>query len=155
MADDELLTLLYYDLKTGFGSAQELYRQAKSEKPTILLEDVKTWLSKQPNKQRKAYKGSGNRCIANFARDQFQMDIGDMIELKKKDEQARYILSIIDIFSKYAMAFVLKETQPRRCIKPYKRHLRPWAYQGVFILMRGPSLKVRFKNYSKVRVFNT
>jgi hypothetical protein len=42
LSKDELLTLLYYDLKTGFVSTQELYRQAKIEQPSILLEDVKT-----------------------------------------------------------------------------------------------------------------
>ena len=60
-----------------------MYRQAKAENPTTLLEDVKRWLAKQPNKQRKAYSGSGNRFVANFARDQSQMDMGDMVELKK------------------------------------------------------------------------
>ena len=109
MSNDELLTLLYYDVKTGFTSAQELYRQAKAEKITILFDDVKKWLAKQPNKQRKAYTGKGNSYIANFARDQFQMDIGDMVELRTKETQPRYVLSIIDIFSKYAMAFVLKD----------------------------------------------
>lgn len=109
LSNDELLTLLYYDVKTGFGSAQELYRQAKAEKITILFEDVKKWLAKQPNKQRKAYTGTGNSYIANYARDQFQMDIGDMVELRKKETQPRFILTIIDIFSKYAMAFVLKD----------------------------------------------
>jgi len=109
LSNDELLTLLYYDVKTGFTSAQELYRQAKAEKNTILFDDVKKWLANQPNKQRQAYKGAGNSYIANFPRDQYQMDIGDMVELRKKDTQPRYMLSIIDIFSKYAMVFVLKD----------------------------------------------
>jgi len=66
-------------------------------------------VGKQPNKQRNAYIGKGNSYIANYARDQFQMDIGDMVELRTKETQPRYILSIIDIFSKYAMVFVLKD----------------------------------------------
>jgi transposase InsO family protein len=45
------------------------------------------------------------------------MDIGDMIELKTKDEQARYILTIIDIFSKYAMVFVLKDKSAEEAYK--------------------------------------
>ena len=83
LTDNELLTLLYYDLEKGFGSIQSLYKQAKEIRSSILLDDVKTWITKQPNKQRKAYRGSGNSYIANYPRDQYQMDIGDMNELKK------------------------------------------------------------------------
>lgn len=62
---------------------------------------LKKSLAPQPNKQRKAFSGKkGKSYTANFERNQFQMDIGDMIELRTKDTQPRYILSIIDIFSK-------------------------------------------------------
>ena len=107
--NDELLIDLYYDLKTGFGSAQELYRQAKKERITITLDEVRKFLAKQPNKQRKAYKGSGNSYVADYPRDQFQMDIGDMVELQIKDNQKRFLLAVIDIFSKYGMAFILND----------------------------------------------
>lgn len=109
LSNDELLAVLYYDLEKGYGSAQDLYRRAKEERVTIHLDDVKKWLAKQPNKQRKAYKGSGNSYVANFPRDQFQMDIGDMVELQTTKKQKRYLLAIIDIFSKYGMAFVLSD----------------------------------------------
>ena len=107
LANEEQIALLYYDLDKGYGSAQDLYRQAKEERVTIHLDEVKKWIAKQPNKQRKAYKGAGNSYVANYARDQFQMDIGDMVELQIKDNQKRYLLVIVDIFSKYGTAFVL------------------------------------------------
>lgn len=109
LSNDELLTLLYYDLEKGFGSAQDLYRQAKEERVTIQLDEVRKWIKNQPSKQRKAYKGSGNSYVANFPRDQYQMDIGDMVELQITKNQKRYLLAIIDIFSKYGMAFVLND----------------------------------------------
>ena len=109
LTDDELLTLLYYDLEKGFGSIQSLFKQAKEIRSSILLDDVKKWMTKQPNKQRKAYRGSGNSYVANYPRDQFQMDIADMIELKKTRNQKRYLLVIIDIFSKFAVAYPLSE----------------------------------------------
>ena len=109
LTDDELLTLLYYDLEKGFGSIQSLYKQAKEIRSSILLDDVKKWMTKQPNKQRKAYRGSGNSYIANYPRDQYQMDIGDMNELKKTKKQKRYLFVIIDIFSKYSVAYPLSD----------------------------------------------
>ena len=110
VSKDELLTLLYYDLEKGFGSAQYLYRQAKEERATIHLDDVKQFSAKQPNKQRKAYKGAGNSYVANYAGDQFQADIGDMLELHNTDTQERSVLAIVDIVSKYGMAIVLDYT---------------------------------------------
>ena len=118
---DELLTLLYYDLVKGFVSAHDLYRQAKEERVTIHLDDVKQFLAKQPNKQRKAYKGAGNSYVANYARDQFQIDIGDMVELQNTVKQKRYILAIVDIFSKYGMAFVLDNKTSEECYKAIKK----------------------------------
>ena len=46
LSNDELFTLLYYDVKTGFTSAPELYPQAKAEKITILFDDVKKMVGK-------------------------------------------------------------------------------------------------------------
>ena len=101
MSTDELLTIFFYDLEKGYGSALELYRQAKEERVATHLDAVKKFLAKQPNKQRKAYKGASNSYVANYARDQFQADIGDMVELQINDNQKRYRLAAIDIFSKY------------------------------------------------------
>ena len=109
LSTDELLTLLYYDLEKWYGSAQELYRQAKEERVTIHLDEVRKFLAKQPNKQRKAYKGASNSYVANYARDQFQAVIGDMVELQISDNHKRYLLAVIAIFSKYGMAFVLND----------------------------------------------
>ena len=66
-------------------------------------EDVKTWMNKQPNKQRKAYKGS-NSYVAPFARFEYQIDIMDMVTLQSSPTQPRYALVVIDIFSKFGDA---------------------------------------------------
>jgi hypothetical protein len=97
---EDLLSNLYYDLETGYGSANALYQQAKEKNPGITLEFTKNWLKKQPNKQRKGYKGY-NSYKAPFSRYEYQIDIMDMSYLKQSD-QPRYGLVVIDIFSKYA-----------------------------------------------------
>ena len=71
------------------------------------LDEVNTRIAKQPSKHRKAYKGVGNSHVANYTKDQLQMDIGDMIELQIKDNPARLILAIDNILRKSGMPFVL------------------------------------------------
>jgi len=99
LSKDDLLSNLYYDLDKGYGSAQSLYKQAQEENINISLEYVKNWIKKQPNKQRKGYKGY-NSYKAPFPRFQYQIDIMDMSYLKQST-QPRYALVVIDIFSKY------------------------------------------------------
>ena len=85
--------------------AQSLYKQAKEDNIDISLEYVKNWIKKQPNKQRKGYKGY-NSYKAPFPRSQYQIDIMDMSYLKQSN-QPRYALVVIYIyiyiyiFSKY------------------------------------------------------
>ena len=57
-------------------------------------------MSKQPNKQRKPYRGQGNSYVAPFARFEYQIDIMDMVSLQTQNNQPRYALVVIDIFSK-------------------------------------------------------
>ena len=58
LSKDDLLSNLYYDSDKGYGSAQSLYKQAQEEDINISLEYVNNCIKqKQPNKQRKGYKG--------------------------------------------------------------------------------------------------
>jgi hypothetical protein len=128
LSKDELLTLLYYDLEKGYGSTQSLFKQAKDENPIITLEYVKQWMAKQPNKQRQPYRGSGNSYVANFPRDQFQMDLGDMVELQLHPTQKRYILVCVDIFSKYGMAVIVND---RSASEAYKAITHIFSTMGI------------------------
>ena len=48
LTKDQIISNIYYDLDEGFGSTQATHKKAKEEDPTITLEDVKTFLKKQP-----------------------------------------------------------------------------------------------------------
>ena len=96
LSKDDLLSNLYYDLDKGYGSAQSLYKQAQEEDIHISLEYVKNWIKKQPNKQRKGYKGY-NSYKAPFPRFGYQIDIMDMNYLKHSN-QPRYALAVIYIY---------------------------------------------------------
>ena len=104
MSKDQVLSDLFYDVEQGFGSAKQLYDDARKAGVVITLEEVKEWLKSQSLKQRKGYKNY-NSYSAPFARAIFSMDIMDMISLMKdtgtfKKEYKRYGLVCIDNFSK-------------------------------------------------------
>ena len=104
---DNIISSIYYDLESGYGSINSTLKQAKLKDPTITIEDVKKWMNQQPNKQRKPYRGQGNSYVAPFARFEYQIDIMDMVSLQKQKTQPRYALVVIDIFSKLGGALPL------------------------------------------------
>jgi hypothetical protein len=106
LTKDDLISNVYYDAEDGYGSIKNTFEQVKKVDPSIQYEDVKKWMSKQPNKQRKGYKGS-NSYVAPFARFEYQIDIMDMINLKITAEQPRYAMVVIDIFSKLGEAVAM------------------------------------------------
>ena len=100
---EDIISNVYYDIETGYGSTKSTFDQARTVDPSIKLEDVQTWMKQQPNKQRKGYRGS-NSYTAPFARFEYQIDIMDMNELQKSPSQPRFALVVIDIFSKLGEA---------------------------------------------------
>ena len=96
---EEIISNIYHDVENGYGSIKNTFEQAKRIDPSITLEDVRKWMSKHPNKQRRPYKYS-NSYTAPFPRFEYQIDIMDMVELQKSPTQPRYALVVIDIFSK-------------------------------------------------------
>ena len=53
MSKEDVLSELYYDLESGYGSVKNLYDQAKEKGLVITLDEVKEWVKKQPNKHRR------------------------------------------------------------------------------------------------------
>ena len=100
---EDIISNVYYDIETGYGSVKSTFAQARKVDPSIKLEDVQTWMKQQPNKQRKGYRGS-NSYTAPFARFEYQIDIMDMNELQKSQSQPRFALVVIAIFSKLGEA---------------------------------------------------
>ena len=66
---EDIISNIYHDLESGWDSS-------------ITLDDVKTWMKRHPNKQRRPYKNS-NSYTAPFARFEYQADRMDMGILQK------------------------------------------------------------------------
>lgn len=105
---EEKLKRVYYDLKhpASFASIQKL-----SKATGVSKKKVKVWLKTQPTYtlHRQARKRYPTRhYIARDIDDQWQADLAEVQDIASKNRGYRYILTVIDIFSRYAWARPLK-----------------------------------------------
>ena len=105
---EERLKKIYYDPNhpAALGSVAALASAAK-----VSRKETKEWLKKQAtytlhHRARKTY--PHRKYYVNTIDDQWQMDLADMNRLQDKNKNYRYILTCIDILSRYAWARPLK-----------------------------------------------
>lgn len=110
-AKEKRLKEIYYDPKhpAALGSAPVLAAAAN-----VSLAKTKEWLRKQSTytlhrRARKIY--PSRKYYVNTIDDQWQMDLADMNQLQRQNNNHRYILTCIDILSRYAWARPLKTKQ--------------------------------------------
>lgn len=110
---ETILQRLYYNPKNpaAFSGVQKLYEAAIKKKHTITLNDVKNWLKGQLTYT--LHKPICNRIkrnpiVVSYIDEQWQADLVDMQEYKSANDGYVYILTVIDIFSKYAWAIPMK-----------------------------------------------
>src|SRR5277367_1564649 len=120
-----VLQTIYYNPKhqAGFSSVNKLYKAAKLIDNTITLKGVKQWLLGEftytlHKPVRKRF--IRNPIIADKIDKQWEADLVDMQQFASKNSGARYILTVIDIFSKYAWAKALKNKTPKMIINAFK-----------------------------------
>jgi Integrase core domain len=107
MTNIQVLSSIYYDPKNpgSFSSANRLYNEAKKIDGSIKLRDVKEWLSGEftyslHKPVRKTF--TRNPIIVRSIDDQWEADLVDMQEFSNQNSKYRYILTVIDVFSKFA-----------------------------------------------------
>ncbi len=105
---NDQLRKIYYDPKhvAGFSSIEKLSK-ASGIKPTV----VKEWLKGQPTytlhkSARKKY--PTRKYISHDVDEQWQADLADVTLIADENNGNRFILTVIDIFSRYAWARPLK-----------------------------------------------
>lgn len=131
---EQILKKIYYDPKhpAGFGSLQQLYKELKKLGYKTTLKNIKKWLSTQETHT------LHKRIVKNFQRRktiskgidfQWQADLIIMDPIKKENRNFKYILTIIDVFSRFAWAIPLKNKTGKeitiafnKIFKESKRH---------------------------------
>ena len=105
---DKLLKEIYYTPSHpgSLGSIHALAAAAKLPKRI-----VKEWLLKQPTytlHRNAARRYPTRKYYVNAIDDQWQMDLADMVQVQRQNRGYRYILTCIDILSRFAWARPLK-----------------------------------------------
>src|SRR5271167_1473690 len=122
MSDDQTLRNIYYNPEhaAGYGGAGRLSRASGIPSPRVI-----TWLKGQASytlhkpARRAGYKTRPYRT--GGIDHQWQMDLVDMQDKSKSNEGYKYILTVIDIFSRYAWAEPLKTKSPQHVMPALKR----------------------------------
>ena len=110
---EEILSKVYHDVRNpaGFASVAKLYDAVKLQHPEITLKNVTEWLSKQ-----KSYsllkpirnKFQRNRVLVAGLNEEFQADLLDVTNLSGSNRNFKFLLTVIDVLSKYGYAIPLK-----------------------------------------------
>ena len=108
---EQLLRKIYYDPKTGFQGAQELYSKAHKMDPSVKRKDVGEFIKQQNiyqlHKEVHRKKDYLKTFVGKIAK-QIQIYLIDMRKYSKHNEGYNWIISMIDIFSRYAFTIAVK-----------------------------------------------
>ena len=108
----------------SFGGLDAVYRAVKEKgKNKISRKQVRDWLSQQDvytlhKPARRRYKRS--RVIVPGIDAEFQADLVDVQNLSRYNKGYKYLLTCIDIFSKYAWVVPLKTKQGQELVKAFQ-----------------------------------
>ena len=122
---DSLLQELYFDTKkpVAFTVVLPLYRYAKKLLPSIKLSQVKSWLEQNETytlHKPVRYNFRRNRVIVDGIDDQWQADLVDVSSLARFNKGYRFLLTCIDVFSKFAWVVPLKDKTSKTLVTAFK-----------------------------------
>ena len=110
---EKVLRSIYEDVRSpaAFGGVEPLYREARRRGLPVTREVVRRWLA--ANVTYTLHRPAARRIKRNkvqvFYIDQtWQMDLADLQPLARHNQGTKYILTVIDLFSKYAFVRPLK-----------------------------------------------
>ena len=126
---ENLLSDLYYDPEGpgSFGGVEDLYRVAKKKYKTINRSQIQRWLQQQDAytlHKRITKKFKRNKVFTDGIDDLWQADLCDMSKLVRYNNAHRYILTIIDVFSKYCWAYPVKTKSAGDVTKAFEKAVK-------------------------------
>ena len=118
------LSRLYNDPKTpgSFGASYKAYRARKNIIPSLNKKQVKDWAQSESaytlyRPSRKAFRRGK---ILSYTIDYlWETDLVDMMKLSRENDGIKYLLTVIDTFSKYAWVQPLKSKSGSEILKRF------------------------------------
>lgn len=118
----EDLDKIFYDPKNGFINMRDLYLQQKANGLKYTMEQVKKYYNDQEVNQ--IYKKppkikSFNKIVSPFNQiGTVQADLMDVQKLRGHNNMTKYLLNVVDVYSRYAWSFPLTNKKPET-VKPH------------------------------------
>ena len=98
---------IYYNPKTGYQSSERLYKKALEDGLNVNRKLVKEWLKSQDTYTRYkpvVRKHKFRKTYVDYLGEQIQMDLVDMGKYKNQNKGYYWILTAVEILSRYAFA---------------------------------------------------
>ncbi len=148
MIKESVISKVYYNVDTGFGSIAKTHASVKKIDPSIKREHVKAFLDKQEIRQTQKRRGD-NSFIPFAPREEYQFDLADF---GASAEKYRYAFVCIDSFSKMLNVVPIESKRPEECARALnvvieKMHAPQYAYTDDGGEFKGP-FEERLKYYS-------
>jgi transposase InsO family protein len=118
----KLLHKIYYDPShsAGFSTIDKVWKATNKMIPKM---NVQQWLESQDSftlHQSRRKNFDRNRFLVNYIDDVWQADLCDMQSLSKYNDNFKYMLTVIDIFSKFAWIVVLRNKTSGEIIRGFE-----------------------------------
>lgn len=141
---------LYYDVSSpaSYGSKESLYYHAIQKHPNITKKIIEDFLEAQNTYSRhkqvkRVFKR--NKIIPTGLDSHWQADLCDMKVMRKLNDKQNYILTVVDVLSKYGFAVAIPDKTPSEAWKGFQKIMKrsgrkPWnlmvdkglEFRGVF-----------------------
>ena len=127
---EKYLKSIYFDPShpASFGGPDRLYKIVKKEgKYTISHSQIKKWIQKQESYSRnKGVKRNfqRGRVIVAGIDDQFDADLASLIYYADDNDGYKYLLVVIDIFSRYGWVQPLKDKTAKEIVSAFDKILK-------------------------------
>jgi len=111
MNTEKILKELYYDPSSGMLSLQKLYHKTKELGYKITQKQIKDFLEKQETHQLHKNQELTSHYFpirSNYKNEIIQIDLADLSQISGSNNNTKYLLSVIDVFSRYAWVEPLK-----------------------------------------------
>ena len=106
---DDIISSIYYD-RSGYGSVQTTYQDAKKKDKTITVNDVKKWFEK--NVEKKKQLSGYNSFVAPCAKYEYEIDLFFISKNDLPNQKFRVRLIMVDVFSKFMAVVAIKSKDP-------------------------------------------
>ena len=125
----EKLEEVYYDPghAASFGGVDAVYRAAREKGLKITRPKVQKWLSKQDTytlHKPVRWRFKRGRVFVDSMDEQWQADLADLASLSKYNKGFRYLLTCIDVLSKYAWVIPLKDKKGTTLVSAFRTILK-------------------------------